>query len=234
MRDAVIAAITKASSRKSLYHFTRARNLPTIAYFDALMSSSKINPHAAGERRQEVHEVIYSGCAITINAHLRIPDQMMDASCTQEQFRTHLDRHVFFWPTWRDCQTMMESYARREPDERFAVLKFDAYPLLAACYSAVKLSKYDSGSSPRYPKHCNYKKSPRMFLPINIFNSQSKSNSPVPTKPSEIREILIEDQVMNVSRYLQAIYVEHDDDVPVRWRELAKHQADLRAEAIKQ
>jgi hypothetical protein len=59
------------------------------------------------------------------------------------------------------------------------------------------LSKYDSGSSPRFPTHCSYKKSPSMFLPLSEF--KSIMNNTVPVKASEIREVLIEDQVNNVS-----------------------------------
>jgi hypothetical protein len=174
MRDADITAIIKAKRRKSLYHFTRVRNLPVIAHFDALLSSYKINPHFAGERRSEAKEVGYYEYSITINAHLRIPDSMIDTAITQEQFRACLDRHVFFWPTLKDCQKMMDTYTRREPDEGFAILEFDAYSLLLGHYSSVKLSKYDSGSSPRFPTRCFYKKSPDMFLPLIVFVDNCK------------------------------------------------------------
>ncbi|WP_141335641.1 MULTISPECIES: hypothetical protein [unclassified Paenibacillus] len=225
MKEAVITAITKATSRKSLYHFTRVRNLPAIAHFDALLSSYNLNPHGAGERRSEAKEVNYHEYSVTINAHLRIPDSMIDAETTQEQFRACLDRHVFFWPTLKDCQKMMDTYTRREPDERFAILEFDAYFLLLEHYSAVKLSKYDSGSSPRFPTLCSYKKSPDMFLPLNGF--KIILNNIVPTKASEIREVLIEDQVINVSKYLRAVYVDNCKVIPECWRDRAKPLADL-------
>jgi hypothetical protein len=219
MRDAVIKSITKEKSRKSLYHFTRVRNLLSIAHFDALLSSYNINPHFAGERRSEAKEVNYYEYSITINAHLRIPDSVIDVAITQEQFRACLDRHVFFWPTLKDCQKMMDTYARREPDEGFAVLEFDAYSLLLKHYSAVKLSKYDSGSSPRFPTRCSYKKSPDMFLPLTCF--KSVLNNTVPAKASEIREVLIEDQVINVSKYLRTVYVDNCKVIPECWGGLA-------------
>ncbi|TXK85192.1 DUF7002 family protein [Paenibacillus sp. N3.4] len=225
MRDTVITAITKAMNRQSLYHFTRRRNLPAIAHFDALLSSYHINPLLPGERRLEIKEVNVDEQLMTINAHLRIPDSMLEVGITQEQFRACLDRHVFFWPTKKDCRKMLDTYARREPDEGFAVLEFDAYSLLTAYYSSVKLSKYDSGSSPRFPKHCFYKKSLDMFLPIDNF--KSVWNHTIPTKPSEIREVLIEERVSNVSHYLRTVYVDHSELIPERWKSRAKPLASL-------
>jgi hypothetical protein len=226
MNDTIATTITKANSRNSLFHFTRARNLPVIAHFDAILSSYQINLHVAGERRLKAVQVNYDDYSITINAHLRIPDHMIDATITQEQFRACLDRHVFFWPTLKDCQKMMGTYARREPDERFAVLEFDAYSLISEHYSAVKLSKYDSGSSPRFPVHCSYKKNLDMFLPLNRF--KTVLNNIVPAKPSEIREVLVEDRVMNVSKYLKSVYVDRHEDAPERWSNLMRPLADLR------
>jgi hypothetical protein len=225
MSDAVVTTITKAKSRKCLFHFTRVRNLPAIAHFDALLSSYKINPFFTGDRRLKAEKVNYYEYSITINAHLRISNSMFDATITQEQFRACLDRHVFFWPTLRDCQKMMGTYARRESDEGFAVLEFDAYSLLSEHYSAVKLSKYDSGSSPRFPTRCSYKKSLDMLLPINQF--KIVLNNSVPTKASEIREILIEGQVNSVSKYLQSVYVDKCEDAPECWRSLMRPLADL-------
>ncbi|WP_409346728.1 DUF7002 family protein [Paenibacillus sp. MBLB4367] len=230
MNEAVIATITKAKSRQSLYHFTRARNLPVIAHFDALLSSNCTNPASAGERRTKAMQVNYENYSITINAHLRIPDRMIDAASSQEQFRTCLDRHVFFWPTRKDCRKMMDTYARREPDERFAVLEFDAHSLIMEHYAAVKLSKYDSGSAPRFPASCSYKKSPEMFLPISSF--KRIMNNTVPTVPSEIREVLIEDRVMNVSKHLRAVYAGDCQTIPERWKERAKPLSDMETEGI--
>ncbi|SDN69163.1 hypothetical protein SAMN04487897_10499 [Paenibacillus sp. yr247] len=225
MSDAVVNTITKSKSRKYLYHFTRVRNLQAIAHFDALFSSHKINPFFAGDRRLKAEIVNYHDYSITINAHLRISNSMIDASITQEQFRACLDRHVFFWPTLRDCQKMMSTYARRESNEGFAVLEFDAYSLLSEHYSAVKLTKYDSGSSPRFPTRCSYKKSLDLFLPLNQFKIVLKNS--VPTKTSEIREILIEDQVNCVSKYLQSVYVDKYEDAPECWISLTRPFADL-------
>ncbi|TDF99435.1 DUF7002 family protein [Paenibacillus piri] len=227
-KDTVIAAITRAKGRKSLYHFTRERNLPAIAQFDALLSSYTINPLFAGERRSEAKAVNYNGYRITINAHLKIPDSMMDAAITQEQFRTCLDRHVFFWPTLKDCRKMLDTYTRREPDESFAIMEFDARSLLSEHFSAAKLSKYDSGSSPRFPTLCSYRKSPDMFLPLNRF--KTVVNNIVPAKASEIREILIEDRVIEVSKHLRAVYADHGKGIPDCWRDLAKPLTDLQIE----
>lgn len=225
MSEAVVTTITKAESRKRLFHFTRVRNLPTIAHFDTLLSSYIINPFFTGDRRLKAEKVNYNEYSITINAHLRIPNSIIDATITQEQFRACLDRHVFFWPTLSDCQKMMRTYVRREPDEGFAVLKFDAYSLLSEHYSTVKLSKYDSGSSPRFPNRYLYKKSLDMFLPLNHF--KIVLNNSVPTKASEIREILIEGQVNSVSKYLQSVYVDKCEDAPECWRSLMQPLADL-------
>ncbi|NHN30816.1 DUF7002 family protein [Paenibacillus agricola] len=220
MNHAIVAAITKTKSRQSLFHFTRVDNLAAIAHFDALFSSHRINPDFTGERRLVAERVDFGGNWVTINAHLRIANSMIDASTTQEEFRACLDRHVFLWPTLRDCQKMIGTYMRREPEGGFAVLEFDAYSLLVEHDSAVKLSKYDSGSSPRFPIHCSYKKSPAMFLPLDQF--KLLINHTVPVKASEVREVLVEDQVTGVSKHLRAVYVEIREDVPECWRSLSK------------
>lgn len=225
MNEERVAAVTAATGRKFLFHFTRASNLAGMAHFDALLSSYEIDPRAAGERRVKARNAKVDECAITINAHLRIADSMIDPAITQEQFRACLDRHIFFWPTVRDCRKMMDTYARREPDERFAVLEFDAYSLLTAHEAAVKLTKYDSGSSPRFPAHCSYKKSLDMFLPLNRFKSEVSSL--VPAKASEIREVLIETRVNRISDYLRAVYVDAEEAVPARWRHLARPLAEF-------
>lgn len=225
MREATISAITKAKSRTTLYHFTRGRNLQAIAHFDALLSSYNLYSHNAGERRPSAKQVEYDDFTITINAHLKIPEKMIDAATTQEQFRACLDKHVFFWPTLKDCQKMLETYTRREPDEEFAILAFDAYSLLLAHFQAVKLSKYDSGSAPRFPARCSYRKSPDMFLPIQDF--KRRINNTVPTKASEIKEVLIEEQVVHVTEYLRAIYIMEGIVIPERWRMLVEPLADL-------
>ncbi|WP_042162190.1 DUF7002 family protein [Paenibacillus gorillae] len=128
----VIQAITRTENRKTLYHFTRASNLNAIAALDKLLPSGIIRPEFSGERRTEQIQIEHEGLAMTLNAHLRIPDKMMDVSVSQQQFRVFLDSHVFFWPTLRDCRKMLDMYSRREPEESFAVLAFDAQSLLRA------------------------------------------------------------------------------------------------------
>jgi hypothetical protein len=216
----IIARITKSAGRKSVYHFTRAKNLPAIAHFDSLWSSHRIVPHSEGERRLTSKEACHEGIAITVNAHLRIPANLMEGDCTVEQFRACLDRHVFFWPTRQDCLKMLNTYKRREPSERFAVLELDASPLLLAHSKRVRLSKYDSGSSPRFPKHCLYRKSPEMFLSLADFGR--KNNDTVPVKPSDIKEILIEDSVRSITHFLKAVYIDNLDDIPINWLKFSR------------
>ncbi|MEC0370223.1 DUF7002 family protein [Paenibacillus chibensis] len=193
VRMEIVASVTPTAGRRTLYHFTRLSNLTAIAASDSLVSSGSMSPYPAGERRTSPMKVRYDRHLITINAHLCIPESMLEPDFTLEQFRAYLDRHVFFWPTRRDCQKMLSTYTRREPEEKFAVLSFDAASLLLDHYDAVKLSKYDSGSSPRYPKHCSYKKSPNMFVDLDHY--KIKVNGNVPTKASEIREVLIENRL---------------------------------------
>ncbi|RXZ81638.1 hypothetical protein EBB07_13320 [Paenibacillaceae bacterium] len=218
--EGAAAAITKAKGRKSLFHFTRAGNLPSIVAMDALLASSQVRPQQAGQRRLKPVQVMHGKQAITINAHLAIPEQMMDAAVTLEQFRAYLDQHVFFWPTIRDCQKMLATYSRREPESKFAVLEFDAFPFITANYDAVKLTKYDSGSAPRYPNRCLYRKSMQMFLPLGMF--RRTLNTVVPVQASEIQEVLIEQRVDDLSAYLRAVYVDDHREVPERWQKFVQ------------
>ncbi|QAY66080.1 DUF7002 family protein [Paenibacillus protaetiae] len=220
MREALVSDITKTIGRKRLYHFTRVSNLPAIAERDGLLSSYEAYPHHPGIRRTSPFTVMLDGKPATLNAHLPIPDSMMEEGTTLAAFRAYLDRHVFLWPTAEACKKMLDMYSRREKGEKFAILELDAYPLLADHYDAVKLSKYDSGSSPRYPHHCKYRKSTNMFVPIDQF--KAFRSGPVPVNVSEIKEILIERQIRGLSSYLQAVYTEQAEDVPSRWRKLAK------------
>ncbi|MWV42884.1 hypothetical protein GRF59_04520 [Paenibacillus sp. HJL G12] len=224
-KEDVIQSITPTHNRKFLYHFTRVRNLQAIAHLDSLLSSYSIHPYCTGERRTKPKEVNYGKYPVTINAHLRIPEHMMEAGCTLEEFRSFLDKHVFFWPTMKDCQKMMETYSRREPDENFAVLVLDAFSLLMENFSHVSLSKYDSGSSPRFPKHCTYRKSPEMFVALDDF--KIKLNKTVPVKASEVREVLIEAKVTDISRVLRMIYVEDPEMLPVHWKQMARPMTDF-------
>ncbi|SEN97270.1 hypothetical protein [Paenibacillus sp. OV219] len=218
--DEIVNKVTKSVMRKSFYHFTRVRNLPSIANVDALYSSIEADPALANESRSSRKEIQLHGKTFVANAHLRIVDQVMDANTTQRQFQQHLDQHVFFWPTRRSCLKMLEMYSKREPHEGFAVFQLDAQSLLRDCFEQVKLSKYDSGSSPRYPARVSYKKSLQMFLPLMRFESVQESY--LPSKPSEILEVLVEGKVTNLSRYLEAIYCKHDEDIPEIWRHYAR------------
>ncbi|WNQ12662.1 hypothetical protein MJA45_06425 [Paenibacillus aurantius] len=216
----IIARITKSAGRKSVYHFTRAKNLTSIAHFDSLWSSYRILPHSEGERRLTTNEAYHGGFEITVNPNLRIPANLMKRDCTVEQFRSYLDRHVFFWPTRQDCFKMLTTYQRREPSEHFAVLELEASPLLLAHWKSVRLSKYDSGSSPRFPKNCKYRKSLEMFLPLADFGR--KNDYSIPVMPSEIKEILIENQACFISRFLKGVYSDNPEEVPINWLGLSK------------
>ncbi|MCD1257923.1 hypothetical protein B5M42_003585 [Paenibacillus athensensis] len=224
MQEAVWAV--SGRSRKSLYHFTRLVNVPAVAALDRLLSSSRLCPDGIGERRARAAAVRASGYEVVLNAHLRIPDGMLDPATTQEQFRATLDAHVFFWPTRRDCRSMLNTYEKREPGERFAVLEFDAYSLLTRQPDAVRLSKYDSGSAPRFPHLCGYRKSPAMFLPLRRFRHEL--NSLVPVKAAEIREVLIVGEVPQIGRQLTAVYLDEAGDLPESWTGLWRPLAELR------
>ncbi|ULO05672.1 hypothetical protein H1230_21730 [Paenibacillus sp. 19GGS1-52] len=217
----IIEAITKSPLRRSLYHFTRVRNLQAIAHLDGLYSSALLSPEfSEGIRRNETKHIAVYGQSIVLNAHLRIHPEMMDPDTTEEHFRACLDRHVFLWPTERDCLAMANMYSRREPNESFAILQFAAYELLADHYAAIKLSKYDSGSSPRYPHRTSYRKSCRMFLPLDSF--RQTTDRLVPIKPSEIKEVLVENTLVPLSKYLQTVYCSEVLQVPSEWRALVK------------
>ncbi|MGN7765509.1 DUF7002 family protein [Paenibacillus sp. 22594] len=217
MNHCIIAAITKSPLRASLYHFTRASNLQGMAALDGIFASALLYPkYANGIRRTETREAVYNGQLAVLNAHLRITPEAMKAGTTAEQFRTCLDRHVFLWPTERDCMAMASMYSRREPGETFAILKFDALKLLTDHFDHIRLSKYDSGSSPRYPHRMSYRKSCEMLLPIGQFMAESGPS--IPGKPSEIKEVLVEYSLTPLSRYLQTVYCSNQELVPAAWR----------------
>ncbi|MBW4082588.1 DUF7002 family protein [Paenibacillus sp. S150] len=216
MDKSVIAAITKSPLRASLYHFTRAGNLQSMAALDGIFASALLCPeYANGIRRTATRAAIYNGQPAVLNAHLRIAPEAMEAGTTAEQFRACLDRHVFLWPAERDCMTMAAVYSRREPGEAFAILKLDAYSLLTDHFDHIRLSKYDSGSSPRYPHRMSYRKSCGMLLPIGQFMTEKRPA--VPDKPSQIKEVLVEYKLTPLSRYLQAMYCSDPRLAPGAW-----------------
>ncbi|CAH1203826.1 hypothetical protein PAECIP111891_02439 [Paenibacillus allorhizoplanae] len=216
MNDFIVKKITNSSKRKSLFHFTRARNLPSISHVDALYSCNQANPHLSDERREVRREIQFHGHVFVANAHLKIADQVMDANTTHLEFHKYVDKHVFFWPTHLDCQKMLAIYSKREPNEVFAILQLDAQSLMTDFYDMIKLTKYDSGSSPRYPARTSYKKSLQMFLPIDQFEIVKRND--VPSKPSEIREVLVEGKVTNVTHYLQTVYCDNRSWINENWR----------------
>lgn len=110
---------------------------------------------------------------------------------------------------------MLTTYMKREPAEPFAVLELDASALLREHQQSVRFSKYDSGSSPRFPHNCGYKKSPDMFVSLADFGH--RTDHAVPTKPSEIKEILIEDQAQSITRLLRNVYTQDPGYVPGKW-----------------
>ena len=59
-----------------------------------------------------------------------------------------------------------------------------------------------------------------MFLPLDQFEIVREND--VPSKPSEIREVLVEKKVTNLSRYLQAIYCKNSKEIPEGWRNYAQ------------
>lgn len=220
MYERLVAQITRAPGRRSLYHFTRTANLPMIAERDSLLSSRLISGEESGERRTQLMPVALGQGIALLNTHLRIVPQMFAAGTTPEVFRAYLDRHVFFWPTLRDCRYMMTSYTRREPEVSFTVLQFDALSMLIRHAHLVKLSKYDSGSSPRYPERTSYRKSLDMFLPLGQFPGSAAMAQP--ERPGDIREVLIENRVEQLNTALMAVYTDDRAHVPATW--LDRHQ----------
>ncbi|ASA21483.1 DUF7002 family protein [Paenibacillus donghaensis] len=227
MNNSIIQDITRSPLRRSLFHFTRTRNLQAICALDALYAADVIAPqYAGGIHREELQLAEYEGKKILLNAHLRIKPELMDPDTSVQEFHACLDRHVFLWLTERDCLTMAAMYARREPEETFAILQFAAYELMQEHYEAVRLSKYDSGSSPRYPHRVAYHKSCRMLLPLSQFKHRLESL--VPVKASEIKEVLIEHRLAPISRYLQTLYCSDPERVPEAWRTIARPMTELR------
>jgi hypothetical protein len=220
-----IGGITNSPKRKSLFHFTRVDNLSSIAFSDGLYASDAIHPNPEGKRRTTKTAYEFKGNSAFLNAHLQISKDMMDADTSISQFRAFLDQNVFLWPTLRLCQQMLQMYTRREPCEKFAVLQLDADSLLSDHGDRAYLSKYDAGSMPRYPKRTTYRKTLRMFLPLEAF--RKRDDALVPRIPSEIHEILIHTSVPSLHSYLQAVYCADIADLPAPWVHLYRPLSDI-------
>lgn len=223
MNEAIIEKIVRL--RPLLYHFTRMDNLPSIAHSGQLLSASALHPMASEERRTSPVEIRREEGTAILNSHLRIADSMMEEGVTQEEFRSWLNRHVFFWPTARDCRQMLEIYKRREPHGRFCVLAVDTRSLLATHYAAIRLTRYDSGSSPRFPHRCSYRKSPDMFLPLDQFGRSGRADTP--TAVPDIKEVLVDSRVTGVMLLLRAVFTDPAAELPPEWSRLRRALEEL-------
>lgn len=217
-QESIISLVTRSNSRKSLYHFTRMSNLTSMASSDSLFSANKSRPLAVYQKRATPVKLSFQDQIITLNAHLKIVDSAIHPDLTQLEFFAYIDHHVFFCPTVREVHKFLANYSRREPKESFAILQFNAQSLLLDHFNSVKLSKYDSGSSPRFPNRSTYKKSLDMFMPLREFGS--RHDHLIPMKSSEIREILIVHEVEHITKHLEAVYVNLRENVPLSWRKL--------------
>lgn len=218
MNEAIIEKI--ARMRPLLYHFTRVANLPSIILTDRLQSASLLHPGNQDDRRTNPVEIRHAAGMAILNPHLRIADSMMAEGVTQKDFRSWLNRYVFFWPTVGDCRRMLEVYRRREPEGQFCVLALDTRRLLSTHYAAIRLTKYDSGSSPRFPHRCSYRKSPELFLPLEQFGSSSRTDTPASVP--EIKEVLADGQVTGIAQLLRTIFIPPGEELPADWRHLRK------------
>ncbi len=223
--ETIVNKVTRSKLRGSLYHVTRMSNLQSMASADALFAAGLIEPLLSFQCRSAMKQVYYNNHSITLNAHLQIPNSVMDPLITQLEFFAFIDQHVFLCPTKQEARKFLGNYSRREPDESFAVLKFNANTLLKANFNAVKLSKYDSGSAPRFPNRCKYKKCIAMFLPLQQFGSVH--DSLVPDKPSDIHEVLVTGEVPKLTRHIEAVYCEQVERVPDRWKPYWRPLQDL-------
>lgn len=223
MNEAIIEKI--ARMRPLLYHFTRVANLPSIISSDRLLSANSLHPCGPDNRRTQPVEILHPAGIAILNPHLRIADSMMAEGVSQEDFRSWLNRHVFFWPTVRDCLQMLEVYRRREPNSRFCVLALDTRLLLAAHYANIRLTRYDSGSSPRFPHRCSYRKSPELFLPLHQFGSSTRADTPASVP--EIKEVLADGRVTGIAQLLRVIYIQPGEELPDSWSRLRRPLEDL-------
>ncbi|WP_420329387.1 DUF7002 family protein [Paenibacillus gorillae] len=81
------------------------------------------------------------------------------------------------------------------------------------------MTKYDSGSSPRFPDRCGYRKSLSIFLPIEQLGTVNRHD--VPVKVSDIKEVLVAGGVTSISLHLKAMYADHPGtDIPEYWKAL--------------
>jgi hypothetical protein len=223
--ELLVALVTRSNGRKSLYHFTRMSNLLSMATSDSLCSAEKSLPLAVYQKRAAPVILSAHDQTITLNAHLRIVDSAIHPDLTQLEFFAFIDKHVFFCPTVREVQKFLANYSRREPKESFAILQFNARSLLLDHFNSIKLSKYDSGSSPRFPNQSTYKKSLEMFMPLMQFGT--RQDRLVPVKSSEIHEILIEHEVVSITKHLEAVYTDLQETVPLSWKHLWKPLSEI-------
>lgn len=64
-----------------------------------------------------------------------------------------------------------------------------------------------------------------MLLPLQRFRLDH--NPALPSKASEIREILVEQQVNHLSSYLLGLYTNQLEGLPEQWSSLARPLSDL-------
>jgi hypothetical protein len=217
----IVSRITNSPIREFLFHNTDIRNLNSIAHFDAMFSCHRVDPTLSQQRRTTSITTSYQGQVFIANDQLKIHDSMMATGITKQAFRAYLDKHVFFWPTYSDCKRMYTSYVRRQPNNQRVIFKFRAFDLLLSNFSRTKICKYNSGSNPLNIHACSYRKGPHIFLPANDFEVVQRHD--VPTSPTEIREVLVEGEVVNISRYIEKIYCPNINMLPVSWRGFYEH-----------
>ncbi|WP_288185008.1 hypothetical protein [uncultured Sporomusa sp.] len=211
-----IEDVIKDDSYSNLYHYTDLRNLESIYYFNKLISCAIASPSLSVSRRKCPQEINYQGHVFIANDQLPISETIMEYGCLVQQFRQFLDRHVFFWLRRNDCRIMYKSYARRNHNKQAVIFVLNSRLLIQHNFHRIKLCKYNSGSSPLYPQTCNYRKSPNIFVQASEFGLTS--NSTHPSKANDIKEILVEDQVADLSIYIQQIYTSSNSVLPDPWK----------------
>ncbi|MBC9784988.1 hypothetical protein H1S01_10755 [Heliobacterium chlorum] len=201
----------------SLYHYTDIQNLESIQSSNTLISCNSVDPNLSKDRRSKPIETIYNEKTFIANDQLEIVNSMFADGITPHDFRKFLDRHVFFWLNKGDCLSMFGSYKRRIPQKKAAIIVFNAQTILSACWDSTKFCKYNSGSSPQNPSSCTYKKNFDIFLPANCLGTNRCPH--VPTKVSEIKEVLVESKVMNLSDHVEKVFTESVDQIPRDWQD---------------